>query len=115
MIGEAQRKASAVTAPNGPSNRQEILEALQHPLRRKLLKLLIERKEMAPVEAWRLLDDSLSNVSYHMRKLAERGVVTLTHIEQARGAAVHFYVPVPAVEQLPWVREAIGMPPPSKD
>jgi DNA-binding transcriptional ArsR family regulator len=100
-----------MTAENDFGNRQAILEALQHPLRRELLKLLIKRQEMAPIEASRLLDDSISNVSYHMRTLADRGVVSLDHVEQARGAAVHFYVPNPAVEQLPWVREAIGLPP----
>lgn len=100
-----------MTTDNDASDYQGLLDALQHPMRRELLRLLIERKEMSPVEAARLLDANVSNVSYHMRKLAERGLASLDHVEQARGAAVHFYVPDPTVAQLPWVREAIGLPP----
>lgn len=81
-------------------------------MRRDLLRLLIEQRELSPVEASRLLEDTLSNVSYHMRKLAEQDLLTLDHIEQARGAAVHFYVPNPALERVPWVLEAIGLSPP---
>lgn len=98
---------------NDAGDRQALLDALQHPLRRELLKLVIERKELTPSESARLLDDSLSDVSYHMRKLAHRELVRLDHMGQARGAAVHFYVPGPMLEQFPWVREAIGLPPPS--
>lgn len=82
-------------------------------MRRDLLRLLIERRELSPVEGARLLEDAIPNVSYHMRKLAERGAITLDRTEKRRGAAVHFYAPDLAVEQLRWVREAIGMPPPT--
>lgn len=102
-----------MTDGNRPHDRQAILTALQHPLRRELLKLAIERKELTPVEASRLLEDKLSDISYHMRKLAERGLISLNRVGQARGAAVHFYVPDPALEELGWVREAIGLPPSS--
>jgi DNA-binding transcriptional ArsR family regulator len=99
-----------MTADKDPTNRQAILDALQHPLRRELLKLLIDQREITPVEASRRLEETISNVSYHLRKLADGGAVNLDRMGQARGAAVHFYVPDPAVEQLPWVREAIGLP-----
>lgn len=100
-----------MAADNNPDDRQAIFEVLQHPMRRDLLRLLIEKRELSPVAASRLLEDSLPNVSYHMRKLAEWGLATLDRLEQARGAAVHYYVPDPAVAQLPWVLEAIGLPP----
>lgn len=96
---------------NGGGDRQAVFAALHHPLRRHLLKLAVEQEELTPVEGARLLDDKLTDVSYHMRKLADWGLVKLDYTEQARGAAVHFYVPGPALEQFPWVREAIGLPP----
>ncbi len=98
---------------SGPGDRQAVFAALQHPLRRALVKLVIEHEELTPGESARLLDDKLTDVSYHMRKLAERDLVKLDHVGQARGAAVHFYVPGPVLEQFPWVHEAIGLPPPS--
>jgi DNA-binding transcriptional ArsR family regulator len=98
-----------MAADDNPSNRHAIAAALQHPMRKALLRLLIEQRELSPVEASRLLEDTLSNVSYHMRKLAEQNVLILDHVGQARG--VHFYVPNPALEQVPWVLEAIGLPP----
>jgi hypothetical protein len=99
-----------MTTENGAGDRQGVFVALHHPLRRSLLKLVIERKELTPVESARLLDDKLTDVSYHMRKLSDCGLVWLDHIGQARGAAVHFYVPGPVLEEFPWVREAIGLP-----
>jgi predicted transcriptional regulator len=100
-----------MTKESDADDRQALFAALQHPLRRELLKLVIEHKELTPNESARLLDDKLPDVSYHMRKLADRGLVKLDHIGQARGAAVHFYVQGPMLEQFPWVREAIGLPP----
>jgi len=101
-----------MSTENGTGDRQAVFEALQHALRRELLKLVVEHKELTPSKCARLLDDKLTDVSYHMRKLADRGLVRLDHTGQARGAAVHFYVPGPALEQFPWVHEAIGLSPP---
>lgn len=74
-----------------------------------MLKLVIERGEINPAEASRQLEDQLSNVSYHMKQLAEMGLVNLNGTDQARGAVVHFYTPNPEVAELRWVREAIGL------
>jgi len=86
-----------------------LIEALLHPLRRKLLKRAIERGEIAPAEAAREMDQHLSNVSYHVTQLAESGIVILKDTAQVRGAVVHFYTPDPMVMELPWVREIIGL------
>lgn len=88
---------------------QAVMRALQHPLRRELLKLVIDRKEISPVEASKELDEILSNVSYHMTQLAKGGAVLLNGTDQNRGAIVHFYVPNPEVTSLPWVREVLGL------
>ncbi|MGN6276771.1 MAG: winged helix-turn-helix domain-containing protein [Solirubrobacterales bacterium] len=85
------------------------MTALRHPLRRQLLKLMLEREEMSPAEASHELDEALSNVSYHMTQLAKMDVVHLKGTDQVRGAVVHFYVPNPEVAKLPWVREVIGL------
>jgi DNA-binding transcriptional ArsR family regulator len=102
-----------MSAQNSAGARQRVFEALQHPLRRELLKLVVVHEELTPSESAQLLDEKLTDVSYHMRKLADRGLVWLDHMGQARGAAVHFYVPGPVLEEFPWIREAIGLPPPS--
>lgn len=85
------------------------MNALQHPTRRALLKLAIERDEIAPVEAATEMNEHLSNVSYHMTQLVKNGAVILTGTAQSRGALVHFYAPNPEVAKLRWVHEAIGL------
>lgn len=97
-----------MTGKQGDEN-QVLMRALQHPLRRELLKLATERGEIAPVEAAREVSEQLSNVSYHMTQLAKMGAVKLNGTDQARGAIVHFYAPNPEVTDLPWVREVLGL------
>jgi DNA-binding transcriptional ArsR family regulator len=101
----------SLTADRHSDDQQALLKALNHPLRRKLLKLVIEREELSPVEASAELGDAtnLSNVSYHMTELAKSGAVALRDTAQVRGAVVHFYAPNPVLTKLPWVREIIGL------
>jgi DNA-binding transcriptional ArsR family regulator len=89
---------------------QALLQALRHPLRRKLFKLLIEVREISPSDAAPMVERDVPAVSYHMRSLVDAGAAVLVRTEQARGATEHFYVPSPDVEAIPWVREAIGLP-----
>jgi DNA-binding transcriptional ArsR family regulator len=51
------------------------MAALAHPLRLDLLELLLVNGAMTSSEAGRSLDESPSNVSWHLRKLAEHGFV----------------------------------------
>lgn len=58
--------------PGDPN--QALLKALQHPLRRSLLRRYIETEEMlSPKQLALLTRKPLSNVSYHVRELARCG------------------------------------------
>jgi DNA-binding transcriptional ArsR family regulator len=57
------------------------LRALAHPLRFALLELLLTEGEATATRCAELLDESPSNLSFHLRKLAEHG-----YIEEVPGA-----------------------------
>lgn len=69
----------------------EVLAALRHRLRRDILRVMEDRKPISPRELADRLDESLSNVSYHVRVLAECGVIEEVATKQVRGARQHFY------------------------
>ena len=60
----------------------EALKVLAHPLRMALLSALVSEGPMTASQAAGLLDESPSNCSWHLRKLAEHGFV-----REARGGA----------------------------
>jgi DNA-binding transcriptional ArsR family regulator len=70
---------------------QRALAALRHPLRRRILRAMSDRKQASPRELAEKLDEPLSNVSYHVRTLAEHGAVKEVKRRQVRGATQHFY------------------------
>jgi DNA-binding transcriptional ArsR family regulator len=70
---------------------QGALAALRHPLRRRILRAMSDRRQISPRELAERLDEPLSNVSYHVRTLAEHGAVTEVKRKQVRGATQHFY------------------------
>jgi DNA-binding transcriptional ArsR family regulator len=95
------------------SPEEVLLSVLKHPLRRELLKLYVEAKEMrSPKELTLPTNGHLSNVSYHVRVLAEKGAVELVAEEARRGSVEHFYEPTALVDEVPWGRAALGLPSP---
>jgi DNA-binding transcriptional ArsR family regulator len=68
-----------------------LLAALRHPLRRRILRAMANRIPISPRELADALDEPLSGVSYHVRVLAENGVVKEVRRKQVRGATQHFY------------------------
>jgi DNA-binding transcriptional ArsR family regulator len=84
----------------------DLLVALSHPLRRRILKEMAAAKSLSPRELSVTLQQPLSNVSYHVRVLAERGAITLVEARPTRGSVQHFYRC--AVES-PWAREVLGL------
>lgn len=96
--------------------RQALLKALGHPMRKMLLKLCLEvgerrsPKELAleTYKGKRSFQAHLSNVSYHMRTLADYGALEVAGEESRRGAVVHFYRPSKLARETPWVLAAIG-------
>jgi DNA-binding transcriptional ArsR family regulator len=74
-----------------PTENQGILAALRHPLRRRILRAMADRTPISPRELADALEEPLSSVSYHVRVLAENGVVKEVRRRQVRGATQHFY------------------------
>jgi DNA-binding transcriptional ArsR family regulator len=68
-----------------------VLKALAHPLRMRMLTLVAERGEASPVEMSRALDQPLATVSHHARVLRDSGCIELSRTEPRRGAVEHYY------------------------
>jgi DNA-binding transcriptional ArsR family regulator len=77
-------------APQAGELDEALLKAISHPLRHRLLGLLDDRTA-SPNELARELGLPLGRVSYHIRLLADLGVIELVRTEPRRGALEHFY------------------------
>jgi DNA-binding transcriptional ArsR family regulator len=91
---------------------QALLKALQHPLRRSLLRLYVEAEGaegLGPKQLAQATQEPLSNVSYHVRVLAQHGAVRIIGEAPVRGSVAHFYEATPLVREAPWVLAAIGL------
>src|SRR5262245_40494098 len=70
-----------------------LIDAVNHPLRRKVLRALHDSNEaLSPKRLAQILGEGLSNVSYHMKVLAKRHAVKKTRSRQIRGAREGFFV-----------------------
>ena len=67
-----------------------LVKALGHPLRIQILAILEERVA-SPSQIADELDAPLGNVSYHVRQLAELGLITLVKETPVRGTLEHYY------------------------
>jgi DNA-binding transcriptional ArsR family regulator len=70
---------------------QNLLVALGHPTRRQILREMDGRPPASPRQLTEKLDETLSNVSYHFRVLAESGALELVATRPVRGSTQHFY------------------------
>lgn len=70
---------------------EALIKSLAHPLRWRILELLVERGEASPVELARILDQPLATVSHHVRVLRDLRAIELTRTQQRRGALEHHY------------------------
>jgi DNA-binding transcriptional ArsR family regulator len=68
-----------------------LLTALKHPLRREILRVMIDKQPISPCELAERLDEPIGNVSYHVRVLAQQKVIAAAGERQVRGATQHFY------------------------
>jgi DNA-binding transcriptional ArsR family regulator len=71
------------------------LRVVAHPLRLRLLSLLTA-ESLSAAEAARVLGESQSNVSYHLRRLAQAGLVDLVEETRVRGGTAKRYRHDPA-------------------
>lgn len=67
-----------------------LVRALAHPVRLRLLSILEERVA-SPKEMAQEIGVPLTNVSYHVRQLAQLGVIKLERTTPRRGAVEHHY------------------------
>jgi DNA-binding transcriptional ArsR family regulator len=84
----------------------ELLIALRHPLRREILRAMAVQDPISPRQISDELREPLSNVSYHVRVLADCGAVTLVDTAPVRGSMQHFYSPT--IEE-PWALAVLGL------
>ena len=84
----------------------DLLTALRHPLRRRILRRMDEDEAISPRELSRQLEEPLSNVSYHVRVLVDCSAVTLVDTQPVRGSMQHFYCSSIAT---PWARQVLGI------
>lgn len=77
-------------APRRGDQRTELVKALSHPLRFRILEIL-NRKTASPRDIAEEIDEKLGDVAYHVGKLRELGCVELVRTEPRRGATKHFY------------------------
>ncbi|HEU4739211.1 MAG TPA: helix-turn-helix domain-containing protein [Solirubrobacterales bacterium] len=69
---------------------QDLVRALAHPLRLRILQALGDGPS-SPKKISELLGERLSNVSYHVRVLDKCNCVQLIDTRPARGALEHIY------------------------
>lgn len=98
------------------SDDNDLLVALRHPLRREILRAMAGEKSISPREVAHTLDQPLSNVSYHVRVLADCAAVSLVGTKAVRGSMQHFYC---ITIEAPWARQILGLdakgePPPGE-
>lgn len=72
-----------------------MVRAIAHPLRLEILRALGERA--SPTELSRKLGEPLGTVSYHVRVLADLGLLRLVEQAPRRGAIEHYYEVAPGV------------------
>jgi DNA-binding transcriptional ArsR family regulator len=70
---------------------QNLLVALGHPTRRQILREMDGQPPTSPRQISERLDETLSNVSYHFRVLADSGALELVTTRPVRGSTQHFY------------------------
>lgn len=87
-----RKQAATMKHPIGRDMSPALIHALNHPLRRQILRSFTKRKpEWSPVQLTKLLHLGLSHLSYHMKVLNDLGVIKKTRTKQVRGSTQHFY------------------------
>ncbi|HXR61728.1 MAG TPA: helix-turn-helix domain-containing protein [Solirubrobacterales bacterium] len=88
------------------SRDEDLLVALRHPLRRRILREMADGEPVSPRQLSTALRHPLSNVSYHVRVLADHAAVTLVETQPARGSEQHFYR---CSVTAPWAWKILGI------
>jgi len=110
-----QKKQKQGEGSFGRPGHEQLVKGLSHPVRTECLTVLSDQVA-SPREISEIIEEDLSNVSYHVRVLDELGLIELVHEEPVRGAVAHYYKAVerPLLSQAEWeqmppeVRKAIS-------
>ena len=99
---------AAAPTMGGDDNTEDndLLIALRHPLRREILRAMAAKDPISPRQISDELHQPLSNVSYHVRVLADYGAVSLVDTEPVRGSMQHFYTTT--IDE-PWALAVLGL------
>lgn len=80
------------SSPNPKAEPADIIKAVRHPLRLKILgRMIIVARPLSPSELSGELEEKLSSVAYHVRKLESIGAIELVDEKGRRGSMQHFY------------------------
>lgn len=81
--------------------------ALNHPLRRSILRILAEKELASATDIARLTETRLGNVAYHVKVLTELQVLELVRRRQVRGAFEKFYRSATTRGKYAWVADVL--------
>ena len=81
-----QKKQKEDEGSFGRPGHEQLVKGLSHPVRTQCLTVLTDRIA-SPREISEIIDEDLSNVSYHVRVLGELGLIELVSEEPVRGAS----------------------------
>lgn len=70
------------------------LKAVSHPLRQRILALMVRRGELSGREVLELVPDAPKNPYYHLEVLCGAGLIRLVREEKRRGSSERYYAPV---------------------
>jgi DNA-binding transcriptional ArsR family regulator len=85
-----RRKSRKRGVGAAPPTFEQMVKAINHPVRVKTLKVLLNRPANPSAIATDL-DVPLSTVSYHVRVLESAGLVEIIDEEAVRGSVAHFF------------------------
>jgi DNA-binding transcriptional ArsR family regulator len=78
--------------------------ALNHPLRRSILRILGEQELASATEISKRTETRLGNVAYHVKVLNQLQVLELVRRRQVRGAFEKFHRAAPVDGKAAWVK-----------
>lgn len=93
---------------NRSEDEENLLNALRHPLRRRILRSMADDEETSPRELSAALREKLSSVSYHVRVLRDCKAILPTRQEPVRGSVQHFYR---NAVKATWARQILDLEP----
>ncbi|HZV73816.1 MAG TPA: winged helix-turn-helix domain-containing protein [Conexibacter sp.] len=80
-----------LSVTNGSPSEVDWLHAIGHPYRVEIMRRFLATGTATPTDVAHALALPLGSVSYHIRSLAERGIIRLAGRTQRRGASVQHY------------------------